>query len=174
MDQVVSVGVLAIAAIVGAVLIITTIAPSVSNFNDATASSNVVEVGLISNRLEILKVEPINDVCAYVWAKNTGNQLLEYIEHWDVFVKRADQTIDSQVPYISTERSLSECRFDQILPTENPCTDCWSQTPGTFNLAPQRTTKLHLQLNANPFTPGDYTLVVTTPEGITGTKGFRR
>ena len=45
MDQVVSVGVLAIAAIVGAVLIITTIGPSVSNFNDATASSNVIEVG---------------------------------------------------------------------------------------------------------------------------------
>ena len=173
MDQVISVGVLAIAAILGAVLIITTIGPSVSNFNDATKTSNVTEVGLIRSRLEILKVEPLNDVCAYVWVKNTGTKVLEFVEHWDVFVKRTDQTLDSRIPYISTERSLSECRFDNILPTENPCTDCWSQTPGIFNLAPKRTTKFHLQLDATPFTPGDYALIVTTPEGITGTKVFR-
>lgn len=172
MDQVISVGILAIASIVGAVLIITTIAPSVSSFNDATKASNTIQVGLISSRLVIVEVEPIDDACAYVWVKNTGNRLLRFIEHWDVLLERTDQTLDAEIPYTQSERSLFRCRFDEILPPENNCTDCWIQAPGTFNLAPNRTTKLHIQLDATPLTPGDYVLTVTTPEGVSASKVF--
>lgn len=172
MDEVIAVGVLAIAAIVGAVLVITTIEPSVSNFNDATKASSAIEVKFISNQLTIVKVEPIVDACAYVWLKNTGTKSLRFVNHWDVFLNRTDQTLDSQVAYTGSEQSLTGCRFDPAQPPGNPCTNCWTQTPGIQNLAPGRTIELHIKPE-NPFTLGDYVLTVMTPGGVRDSKVFQ-
>jgi len=172
MDEVVAVGVLAIAAIVGAVLIILTIGPSVSNFNDATEASNTTEVRLISNQLTVVKVEPITDACAYVWLKNTGTKSLGFVEHWDVFLKRTDQTFESQIPYVRSERSLTGCQFDSAVPPGNLCTNCWSQALGIQNLVPGRTVEFHVKLQV-PLTFGDYVLTVMTPEGVKDFKVFQ-
>jgi len=172
MDQVIAVGVLAIAAIVGAVLIITTIGPSVSSFNDSMEAADGAEVRLISNQLTIVKVEPIANTCAYAWLKNTGNNPLRFVEHWDVFLNRTDQTLGSQIDYIQSERSLSECRFDLAVPPANPCTKCWSQTPGRQNLVPGQTIELHVKPEG-PLTSGDYVLTVMTSEGVKDTAVFQ-
>ena len=172
MDQVVAVGVLAIAAIVGAVLIIMTIGPSVSTFNDATEASNATEVRLISNQLTIVKVEPILDACAYVWLKNTGTKSLRFVEHWDVFLKRTDQTFESQISYVRSERSLTRCRFEPAVPDGNPCTNCWSQSPGIQNLVPGRTIEFHV-IPQDPLTFGDYVLTIMTPDGVKDSKVFQ-
>jgi len=173
MDQVVAVGVLAIAAIVGAVLIIMTIGPSVSTFNDATEASTTAEVRLISNQLTIVKVEPILDECAYVWLKNTGTKSLRFVEHWDVVLKRTDQTFGSQIPYVRSERmELTGCRFEPAVPGGNPCTNCWSQAPGIQNLVPGRTIELHV-IPQGPLTFGDYVLTIMTPDGVKDSKVFQ-
>ena len=64
MDQAIAAGVLAIAALVGAVLIITTIGPSVIDFRDSTQQSSIIETGLITNKITIVKVEALTNECA--------------------------------------------------------------------------------------------------------------
>jgi len=183
MDQVIAAGVLAIAALVGAVLIITTIGPSAIEFRDSTQQSNIIETGLITNKITIVKVEMLNNACASAWVKNTGSTPLRFIDHWDLFLSRSDQRSDVPRPGINNRHHLPHaesesltvptCRFDPAIPIVDPCGDCWSQTPDTTTLPTEQTVAIHIQFDGTPLDPGDYILTIMTPEGVTGSKIFK-
>ena len=183
MDQAIAAGVLAIAALVGAVLIITTIGPSVIDFRDSTQQSSIIETGLITNKITIVKVEALNNECAYAWVKNNGSTPLKLINNWDLFLSRADQRVDAQRPGINNRHHLPytesvsltvpACRFDSALPIVDPCEDCWSLTPGMTTLPMEQTVEVHIQFDGTPLDSGDYILTVMTPEGVTDSKTFR-
>jgi len=155
MDQVIAAGILAIAALVGAVLVVTTIGQSVVNFRDSTNQSNITEIGLITNKVSIVKVQMLNNECAYAWVKNTGTTPLKFIDHWDLFLIRADQQAGAQrpginnhhhVPYTKSESlNVPACQVDASLPIVEPCGDCWSQTPGITTLPTEETIEIHIQ-----------------------------
>ena len=184
MDQVIAAGVLAIAALVGAVLIITTIGPSVMSYRDSTQQSNITEIGLITNDITIVKIEVLNERCAYAWIKNTGNTPLKFVDHWDMFLNRADQSIPAirpgtsnyhHLPYGKSETSLTvpTCQFDSNLTVVDPCTDCWRQSPGITTLSTEQTVAVHIQFDGTPLISGDYRLSVITSEGVEDSKLFR-
>ena len=183
MDQVIAAGVLAIAALVGAILIITTIGPSAMNFRDSTRQSNITEIGLITNKITIVKAEVLNNACASVWVKNNGSTPLRFINHWDLFLSRADQRTDVQrpginnrhhLPYAKSESlTVPTCRFNTAIPIVDPCGDCWSQTPGITTLPTEETIEIHIQFGGTSLDSGDYMLTVMTSEGVTGSKLFR-
>ena len=183
MDQVIAAGILAIAALVGAVLIITTIGPSAIDFRDSTEQSNIIETGLITNKITIVKVEMLNNACASAWVQNNGSTPLRFIDHWDLFLGRADQRADVQRPGINNRHHLPHaksesltvptCRFDATIPIVDPCGDCWSQTPEVTNLSMEQTVEIHIQFDGTPLDSGDYRLTVMTPEGVSDSKNFR-
>jgi hypothetical protein len=183
MDQVIAAGVLAIAALVGAILIITTIGPSALDFRDSTRQSNITEIGLITNKITIVKAEVLNNACASVWVKNSGSTPLRFINHWDLFLSRADQRTDVQrpginnrhhLPYAKSESlTVPTCRFNTAIPIVDPCGDCWSQTPGITTLPTEETIEIHIQFGGTSLDSGDYMLTVMTSEGVTGSKLFR-
>ena len=184
MDQVIAAGVLAIAALVGAVLIITTIGPSVMGYRDSTQQSNITEIGLITNDITIVKIEVLDEKCAYAWVKNTGSTPLKFVNHWDVFLNRSDQATPASrpgtsnyhhLPYGKSETSLTvpTCQFDSTLTVVDACTDCWRQSPGITTLSTEETVAVHVQFDGTPLISGDYRLSVITPEGVEDSKNFR-
>ena len=184
MDQVIAAGVLAIAALVGAVLIITTIGPSVMGYRDSTQQSNITEIGLITNDITIVKIEVLDEKCAYALVKNTGSTPLKFVNHWDVFLNRSDQATPASrpgtsnyhhLPYGKSETSLTvpTCQFDSTLTVVDACTDCWRQSPGITTLSTEQTVALHIQFDGAALISGDYRLSVITPEGVEDSKLFR-
>tara|TARA_Y100000588_G_scaffold392388_1_gene504083 strand:+ start:18134 stop:18667 length:534 start_codon:yes stop_codon:yes gene_type:complete len=173
MDQVVAACVLAIAAVVGAVLVITNIAPSVTTLDDGIQNSGRIENELLSNHLTVVKVMSLNESCISLWLKNTGQSLIADVKQWDVIIKRTDQTFVNQIPYLEPGESMATCRQGQGIPVGNPCMDCWVETPEVLVLSPGDTTVLHIELGINQLTNGDYSVTIGTPQGAVVTGLFR-
>ena len=158
MDKVIVTGLLVIASVTAAVLVITTMLPSVSSSSQSIASAQREAAGRIRTSIEIIAVSSnANGTQIDVWVKNVGTKTITAIDRSDVFLVQEGSRFDAMTYHQAG--GLNTWRTDSPDPT-------WS-----------RGDTLHIIIEIDPSEPvgdGAHALIVSTPNGITAAKSFQK
>ncbi len=158
MDKVIVTGLLVIASVTAAVLVITTILPSISSSGQSVASAQREAADRMRTSIEIIAVSSnAAGTQIDVWAKNVGTKTITAIDRSDVFLAHEGTRFDAMI-YDQAGGSPNTWKTQEIEPT-------WS-----------RGDTLHIIISGIDPTvgDGDHTLIVSTPNGITAEKSFQK
>ena len=158
MDKVIVTGLLVIASVTAAVLVITTILPTISSSSQSVASAQREAADRMRTSIEIIAVSSnATGTQIDVWVKNVGTKTITAIDRSDVFLAQEGTRFDAMTYHQAG--GLNTWRTDSPDPT-------WS-----------RGDTLHIIIAIHGFEPvgdGDHTLMVSTPNGITAEKSFQK
>ena len=155
MDKVIVTGLLVIASVTAAVVVIMTIGPSVSRSSQSMVQAQRQAADIIKTSIEIITAVPrTNGVQVDAWVKNTGIASIIAIDRSDVFLIRIDGTWAEAMTYDSGAGGSKT----------------WSGDLTEWN----RGDTLHIiiDLSADPLTEGNYLLRVSTPNGTISERIF--
>ena len=155
-DKVIVTGLLVIASVTAAALVIATIVPSISSSSQSVASSQRDAANRISTSIEIIAVSSnASGTQIDVWVKSVGKRSITAIEKSDVFLIQEGT------------------RFDAMTNNQDGGANTWKTEPA--NPSWSRGDTLHIIIEPFPVVgSGDHTLIVSTPNGISAEKSFQK
>ena len=148
MDKVIVTGLLVIASVTAAVVVIMTIGPSVSRSSQSMVEAQRQAADIIKTSIEIITAVPrSNGVQVDAWVKNTGVASIIAIDRSDVFLIRIDGAWAEAMTYDSGAGGSKT----------------WSGDLTEWNRGD--TLHITIDLTNDPLTAGNYLLRVSTPNG---------
>ena len=148
MDKVIVTGLLVIATVTAAVVVIMTIGPSVSRSSQSMVEAQRQAADIIKTSIEIITAVPrSNGVQVDAWVKNTGVASIIAIDRSDVFLIRIDGAWAEAMTYDSGAGGSKT----------------WSGDLTEWNRGD--TLHITIDLTNDPLTAGNYLLRVSTPNG---------
>ena len=148
MDKVIVTGLLVIASVTAAVVVIMTIGPSVSRSSQSMVQAQRQAADIIKTSIEIITAVPrTNGVQVDAWVKNTGVASIIAIDRSDVFLIRIDGAWAEAMTYDSGAGGSKT----------------WSGDLTEWNRGD--TLHITIDLTNDPLTAGNYLLRVSTPNG---------
>ena len=155
MDKVIVTGLLVIASVTAAVVVIMAIGPSVSRSSQSVVEAQRQAAERIKTSIEIITAVPrTNGAQVDAWVKNTGIASISAIDRSDVFLIKIDGTWAEAMTYDNGAGGSKT----------------WSGDLTVWN----RGDTLHIiiDLSADPLTEGNYLLRVSTPNGTISERIF--
>jgi len=148
LDKVIVTGLLVIASVTAAVVVIMTIGPSVSRSSQSMVEAQRQAADIIKTSIEIITAVPrSNGVQVDAWVKNTGVASIIAIDRSDVFLIRIDGAWAEAMTYDSGAGGSKT----------------WSGDLTEWNRGD--TLHITIDLTNDPLTAGNYLLRVSTPNG---------
>ena len=148
MDKVIVTGLLVIAAVTAAVVVIITIGPSVSRSSQAVVEGQRQAAERITTSIEIITAVPrTNGIQVEAWVKNTGLASIKAIGKSDVFLIRLDGSWAEAITYDNGAGGSKTWTGDLVE---------WNRGD---------TLHITIDLSADALTAGNYLLRVSTPNG---------
>ena len=148
MDKVIVTGLLVIASVTAAVVVIMTFGPSVSRSSQSVVEAQRQAADRIKTSIEIIAAVPrTNGVQVDAWVKNTGVASIIAIDRSDVFLIRIDGAWAEAMTYDSGAGGSKT----------------WSGDLTEWNRGD--TLHITIDLTNDPLTAGNYLLRVSTPNG---------
>ncbi|MCH7799957.1 MAG: hypothetical protein IIC24_00280 [Chloroflexi bacterium] len=156
MDKVIVTGLLVIASVTAAAMVIVTIVPSISSSGQSVASSQREASNRISTSIEIIAISSnASGTQIDVWVKSVGVRAITAINKSDVFLVQEG------------------IRFDAMANNQAGGANTWKTEPA--NPSWNRGDTLHIIIEPSPVVgSGDHTLIVSTPNGISAEKSFQK
>ena len=153
MDKVIVTGLLVIASVTGAVLVITTILPSISSSGQSVVSAQREAADRIRTSIEIIAVSSNADGTQIdVWVKNVGTQVIRSVESSDIIIIKPGGVL--RLPYVSGCAS-----------------ECWDYTLEDNESAWSTAVTVKFTVTTTVAT-GNYSVSVAAPNGVTAAKDF--
>jgi len=148
LDKVIVTGLLVIASVTAAVVVIMTIGPSVSRSSQSMVEAQRQAADIIKTSIEIITAVPrTNGVQVDAWVKNTGVASIKAIDRSDVFLIRIDGAWAEAMTYDSGAGGSKT----------------WSGDLTEWNRGD--TLHITIDLTNDSLTAGNYLLRVSTPNG---------
>ncbi len=158
MDKVIVTGLLVIASVTAAALVVNAILPAISSSSQSAISAQREAADRIRTNIEILAVSSNSDGTQVdVWVKNVGTKAITAIDRSDVFLAQEGTRFDAMT--YNQDGGPNTWKTEPIEPT-------WS-----------RGDTLHIIIEVDPGKPvgdSDHTLIVSTSNGITAEKYFQK
>ena len=157
MDKVIVTALLIVGAVTAAVVVISSIGPSLSSSSQSIMESQRETSGKIRTSIEIIATSTLTGSQVDAWVKNVGLDPINAVSKSDVFVITPGTRFDSMT-YSATGGDNSW--------VENPVGAPWD-----------RGDTLHMVITlpaSNPLAVGDHVLRVSTPNGVISDKTFSR
>lgn len=164
MDKVIVTGLLVIAAVTGAVIVIGTLGPSISTSSQSVVESQHEAAGRIKTSIEIIAVSVYeSDTKVDAWVKNVGVDTISAINKSDVFLIQTGTRFDAMVYMSGTLSGTKVWNGDLFEATPRKP---WNRGD---------TLRITIKLSsADKVQTGDHVLRVSTPNGITADKAFSK
>ena len=158
MDKVIVTGLLVIASVTAAVLVITTILPTISSSSQSVASAQREAADRMRTSIEIIAVSSnAAGTQIDVWVKNVGTKTITAIDRSDVFLAQEGT------------------RFDAMTYDQGGGPNTWKTELNEPTWSRGDTLPIIIAIDASdPVGDGDHTLMVSTPNGITAEKPFQK
>jgi len=157
-DKVIVTGLLVIASVTAAVLVITTILPTISSSSQSVASAQREAADRMRTSIEIIAVSSnAAGIQIDVWVKNVGTKTITAIDRSDVFLAQEGT------------------RFDAMTYDQGGAPNTWKTELNEPTWSRGDTLHVVIAIDASePVGDGDHTLMVSTPNGITAEKSFQK
>ena len=157
MDKVIVTGLLIIGSVTAAVVVIITMGPTIAGTSQSFLESNKEAATRIKTDIEVIAVSSDPSGAKIdAWVKNVGVSAIPAVSKSDVFVVTAGTRFDAMSYALSGDNTW----------IENPVGAEWS-----------RGDTLHITITlaaANPLSPGEHMLKISTSNGVLAEKAFSR
>ena len=155
MDKVIVTALLIIGSVTAAVMVITTVGPSITEGSQSVIESNREAAIRLKTNIEVIAVASNTAGTQIdVWVKNVGVSPIYAIEKSDVFVVTPGTRYDSMTYAVSGDNT-------------------WSHDLVGLNWNRGDTLHIAIELPAgNPMTAGDHVVKISTPNGVLAEKVF--